>query len=129
MSHVHSFNNAFMFESCNPLHVLSELRKERSERAPGGVTPGDEMYNAATARARTEGGVTPAAGPYHSSDTSSSHEGLQQQQQRSVSMQRSGSAGRFGPRQPGIERGERAVGPAWCVLHLASHHGACCCLY
>lgn len=43
----------------------TELRKERAERAPGGVTPGDDMYYAAAARARAEG---PASGPSYSSN-------------------------------------------------------------
>lgn len=50
-----------------PAHT--ELRKERAERAPGGVTPGDDMYYAAAQRARVE----PTAGPsgYSSNDLAS----------------------------------------------------------
>lgn len=45
----------------------AELRKERSERAVGGVNPGDEAYYAAAAR----GHVSAPAPSYNSSDYSS----------------------------------------------------------
>jgi len=44
---------------------VTELRKERAERAPGGVTPGDDMYYAAAARAKE---TTSGPSTYSSND-------------------------------------------------------------
>jgi kinesin family protein 2/24 len=48
--------------------LFAELRKEKSERAPGGVTPGDEMYHAAAQRAAVN---LPPPNPYGSGGSSS----------------------------------------------------------
>ncbi|WIA29491.1 hypothetical protein OEZ86_011992 [Tetradesmus obliquus] len=99
---------------------VKELRKDKAERAPGGVTPGDEMYHAAAQRAAVN---LPPPNPYGGGSSSdlSSHDVLalqrppalqppmqqQAQYQQYQQQQRSAAAAPLPPRsrQPGMPGG------------------------
>eukprot|EP00879_Flechtneria_rotunda_P012405 GHRR01012954.1.p1 GENE.GHRR01012954.1~~GHRR01012954.1.p1 ORF type:complete len:376 (+),score=167.83 GHRR01012954.1:1119-2246(+) len=95
---------------------VKELRKERAERTPGGVTPGDEEYYASAARGRSDLPAAAATPGYSGSDLSSQdvlqlqqrpvmHQQQQPQQQRPVSSSHSRQPGNAGGVAGGAEAG------------------------
>lgn len=95
----------------------AELRKEKSERAPGGVTPGDELYHAAAQRARVENPPAPSYSSnsdFSSQDMQALQRPVMQQPQRNVSITRSSRQ----PGMPGGVAGDQGLASCQCRAGL-----------